>query len=83
MTLLPRLAQQTGACVLLSWCERLPQGRFKVHIEPWTGDSLNNPNASAVELATRMNEAVEKLVRAHPEQYLWAYERHKQPRKGD
>jgi lauroyl/myristoyl acyltransferase len=34
-----------------------------------------------VVMAQAMNQAVEDLVRAHPEQYLWAYARHKQPRE--
>ena len=83
MSLLPRLVQQTGACVLLSWCERLPHGRFKVHLHPWHCELLADPHASAEALATQMNLAVESLVRAHPEQYLWGYDRHKTPRGGD
>ena len=83
MTLLPRLVQQTGACVVLCWCERLPRGRFKIHLSPWPGASLSDPQATEIELATRMNQAVEGMVRAHPEQYLWGYERHKTPRDGD
>jgi KDO2-lipid IV(A) lauroyltransferase len=83
MTLLPRLVQQTGACVLLTWCERLPRGRFKVHLQPWSCELFGDPAAPALELANQMNQAVEALVRAHPEQYLWGYDRHKQPREAD
>jgi KDO2-lipid IV(A) lauroyltransferase len=83
MTLLPRLVQQTGATVLLSWCERLPQGRFVTHFQPWNDPALRDPTASPEALAAAMNLAVETLIRAHPEQYLWGYNRHKQPREGD
>ncbi len=81
MTLVPRLVQQTGATVLLSWCERLPQGRFVTHFQPWVDPVLSDPQASPEALAAAMNQAVEGLVRAHPEQYLWGYNRHKQPRE--
>ncbi len=83
MTLLPRLVQQTGATVLLSWCERLPQGRFMAHVQPWIDPGLSDPQVSPQALAAAMNQAVESLVRAHPEQYLWGYNRHKQPRDGE
>jgi KDO2-lipid IV(A) lauroyltransferase len=83
MTLLPRLVQQTGAVVLLTWCERRPQGRFTLHMRPWTPEGLYDPHTPIDELALQMNRAVEELVRAHPEQYLWGYDRHKQPREGD
>ncbi len=83
MTLLPRLVQQTGAAVLLCWCERREAGRFTVHISPWDHPSLHDPQADPVAMATAMNQAVEAVVRAHPEQYLWAYARHKQPREQD
>ena len=81
MTLLPRLVQQTGATVLMCWCERRGAGRFTVHVSPWDHPSLRDPQADPVVMATAMNQAVEEMVRAHPEQYLWAYARHKQPRE--
>ena len=83
MTLLPRLVQQTGAAVLLTWCERLPAGRFMMHVQPWSDPTWNDPEASPVQWASAMNQAIESLVRAHPEQYLWGYNRYKQPREGD
>jgi KDO2-lipid IV(A) lauroyltransferase len=92
MTLLPRLVQQTGASVLLCWCERLPGGRFVVHVSPCTAlDQALQParqaegrsQADMVELTTAMNTDIEALVRAHPQQYLWGYDRHKQPREED
>ena len=46
-------------------------------------DGLYDPHTPIEELALQMNRAVEELVRAHPEQYLWGYDRHKQPREGD
>ena len=52
-------------------------------MRPWQPDGLNDPQTSLDELAVQMNLAVEELVRAHPEQYLWAYNRHKQPRESE
>jgi len=81
MTLLPRLAQQTGATVLLCWCERLPKGRFRSHILPVTDACITDPQVTREQSATAMNRAIESIVKAHPEQYLWAYARSKQPRQ--
>ena len=80
MTLLPRLAQQTGATVLMCWCERQAAGRFTMHIYPMEPALPTQPDVPLEEAARLMNQAVEAVVRAHPEQYLWGYARYKQPR---
>jgi KDO2-lipid IV(A) lauroyltransferase len=78
MTLAVRLAQQTGAVVLLAWGERLSWGRgFRVHVQP-LATALPADNAQA---ATRVNQAMEALIRHCPQQYLWGYARYKQPRQ--
>lgn len=70
MTLAPRLAV-TGATVLLAYAERLPGGvgyHLKLHPAPATlGD------------AGAVNAAIEGLIRECPSQYLWGYNRYKQP----
>lgn len=77
MTLPARLAQQTGAAVLLAWGERLPAGRgYRVHVRPLEGALAADPG----EAAAQVNGEMERLVRAGPQQYLWAYARYKQPR---
>lgn len=78
MTLSARLARQTDATVLLAWGERLSWGRgFMVHVQP-----MDQPLASdATVAATQINAAMEQLVQACPQQYLWAYARYKQPRQ--
>jgi KDO2-lipid IV(A) lauroyltransferase len=77
MTLAVRLAQQTGAAVVLARCERLPWGRgFVTHFEP-----LPAPLDERLESAVlQINQAMEHLIRQCPEQYLWGYARYKQPR---
>lgn len=84
MTLAARLARQTGATVLLSWCERLPQGRgHVVHMTPWNQDwppQGLDEEAWTLQAATTINRAMEGLILRRPSQYLWGYHRYKQPR---
>jgi KDO2-lipid IV(A) lauroyltransferase len=78
MTLSARLAQQTGAQVLLAWGERLPRGRgYVIHVRP-----LDGPLATdAAVCRAQINTAMERLVRECPQQYLWGYARYKAPRE--
>lgn len=84
MTLATRLVQQTGATLLLLWCERLPRGEgYVVHIRPIgtalpaSGDASETAQVAA---ATAINRAMEDLIRECPSQYLWGYHRYKNPR---
>ena len=71
MTLVSKLVNATGATVLLAYGERLSWGRgFIIHIEPLNTET--NPQD--------INDAIERLVRKKPEQYLWSYQRFKQPK---
>jgi KDO2-lipid IV(A) lauroyltransferase len=74
MTLVGRLAEKTGAPVLLGYAERLPRGRgYRVHVVPM-------PEALPGESAQRrLNRGIEEIVRRCPAQYLWAYNRYKVP----
>jgi KDO2-lipid IV(A) lauroyltransferase len=83
MTLLPKLAQQTGATVLLAWCERLDAGRYVFHVLPPSLQALNQANTTPEQAAQLMNQAIESMVLTRPDQYLWGYARDKQPRAGD
>lgn len=77
MTLSSRLAQQTGATVLLTWGERLPRGRgYRLHFRRFPGELASDPERAAAQV----NAAMEALVRECPQQYLWGYARYKQPR---
>jgi len=81
MTLLAKLAQQTGAQVLQTWCERLASGcGFCLHMRPMDVVEFKDTTVSAEQAATAVNRAVEQMVRHAPGQYLWAYDRDKQPR---
>ncbi len=73
MTLSGRLAQSSGAAVLLACAERLPQGRgYAVRIEP-----LELDFAQSVPL--QINRALERIIATAPAQYLWSYNRYKAP----
>jgi KDO2-lipid IV(A) lauroyltransferase len=78
MTLAARMAQQTGAQLVLIWGERLPWGRgFRLH-----ASGLEQPLSDDLEAAVlQINQAMEVLVRQCPSQYLWGYARYKSPRK--
>jgi KDO2-lipid IV(A) lauroyltransferase len=84
MTLAARLAQQTGAQVLMLWCERQSaNATYVVHVSE-LAQSLPTQAAddAALQLAaaTAINQSMEALIRQNPGQYLWAYKRYKQPR---
>lgn len=81
MTLLPRLAQTTGAKVFLGVCQRVPGGRYVVRFEPFEGTALTDPQASVEEAAAAMNVGIERLIRSLPGQYVWDYARYKEPRQ--
>ncbi len=81
MTLLAKLAQQTGAQVILTWCERLPAGQgFCMHMRPFDAPEMKDVNTAPEAAAAAVNRAVEGMVRDAPGQYLWGYARDKQPR---
>lgn len=76
MTLLPRLARATDAVVLFFFAERLSHGQgYQIHIVP-----TSEPYAEDRETAARQTNAmVERLIQMAPSQYLWSYNRFKQP----
>lgn len=78
MTLAVRLAQQTGAAVVLVWGERLPRGRgFRLHFSEWPGEL----SSDAAEGVAQVNAQMERMIRRCPQQYLWGYARYKAPRQ--
>jgi KDO2-lipid IV(A) lauroyltransferase len=82
MTLLAKLAQQTGAQVIMTWCERLPAGQgFCMHMRPFDAPELKDTKVAAEVAAAAVNRAVETMVLNAPGQYLWGYARDKQPRE--
>jgi len=75
MTLAARLTE-TGAASLLTWGERLPDGRgYRVHFQPPKAPLAG----STVDRAQQINFEIESLIRQCPTQYLWGYNRYKRP----
>jgi KDO2-lipid IV(A) lauroyltransferase len=73
MTLVSKLAKNSGATILMAFGERLPWGRgYIFHIEPIPLEDVASVAA--------LNATIEMAVRRRPEQYLWSYQRYKVPR---
>jgi KDO2-lipid IV(A) lauroyltransferase len=84
MTLAARLAQQAGAPIVLIWCERLPAGGgFHVRLSrlaetlPAAGTDAEALQKAQAEV---INRAMQGLILQCPQQYLWGYNRYKEPR---
>jgi len=78
MTLLSRLAQRTGATVLLGYCERIGETAdgpaFALRFEPVP---------DAADGVAALNAAVERVARRDPAQYQWTYKRWSIPAPGN
>jgi Kdo2-lipid IVA lauroyltransferase/acyltransferase len=74
MTLAGKLAESTGATILMTAAVRLPGGAgFALHFREF--DGMTSGEGSARDL----NAAIERLVKLEPSQYLWSYNRYKVP----
>lgn len=72
------LALKTGAPVVPGFIRRLPDGRHEVQIEPALGLSRTGDRERDVaENTARFNAAIERHVRACPEQWFWVHRRWK------
>lgn len=70
MTLASKLAEKSGAQVLMAFGERLPNGRgYHIHIKPIEEGNINTP--------ALLNQEVEKVIAQCPSQYMWVYDRYK------
>lgn len=68
MTLAGKLAEKTGAAVIMAFGERLENGAgYIIHLSKV--DSIATP--------TLLNQAIERQIAQKPEQYLWQYNRYK------
>lgn len=84
MTLAARLAQQTGAALLLIWADRLPHGQgwlLRVSLPATPLPPAADDEAQQIAAATVVNGEMERLIRESPGQYLWGYHRYKEPRR--
>lgn len=73
MTLAGRLLQASGARVLLSYVARRPRGDgYDLYFSPLELQA-------EMPVTRQINQALEKIIHTHPEQYLWSYNRYKTP----
>ena len=71
MTLASKLAEKTGATVIMAFGERLANGAgFDIHIS----------RLESIATTTLLNNAIEQQIAIKPAQYLWRYDRYKQRR---
>jgi len=81
MVLVSRFARKSGATVIFTYAERLPEGRgFHLHFFPTSMDIAANETEIAV---AALNKGVEQCATACPEQYQWSYKRFKRRPKGE
>jgi len=72
-TLAARLADATGAPIVMVFCERLPRSAgYVVHFHEMRRAGDEPP-------ARQINREVEQLIARQPAQYLWSYNRYKVP----
>ncbi len=77
MTLVHRLQQLTGSPILVAAVERKAVGQgYILHCRRLEAPLPDD----AVAAATVMNQEMEALIRKIPEQYLWGYNRYRQPK---
>lgn len=73
MLLINSLMKRTDAVALMTFAERLPNGRgYCLHVMPAPTGLGNNDEVLAV---TALNQGVEQCVRLAPSQYQWTYKR--------
>lgn len=73
MTLIGKLAQSSGAAVVMCRSERLPRGEgYALYFTPLSLDAT-------APVPVQINGALENAIRQCPEQYLWSYNRYKVP----
>ena len=76
-----RLANRTGASVVVVVAERLPWGRgFRIKITPASEGIYATDNREA---ADSMNHDIENIIRTTPAQYWWAYNRFRTRPEGE
>jgi Kdo2-lipid IVA lauroyltransferase/acyltransferase len=70
MPLPEKLHAVTGASVVMTFCERLANG---------TGWHMHYKTFEGVPTPQAVNNAMQLWIAQHPDQYLWGYNRYKQP----
>ncbi len=70
MTLASKLAEKTGATVIMAFGERLKNGEgYEIHLTRLADGAIATP--------ALLNQAIEQQIAQKPTQYLWSYPRYK------
>ncbi|MEQ1766112.1 MAG: lysophospholipid acyltransferase family protein [Methylotenera sp.] len=70
MTLVSKLAEKTGATIIMAFGERLENAQgFEIHLTKLAEGAVATP--------TLLNQAIEQQIAQKPTQYLWSYPRYK------
>lgn len=68
MTLASKLAEKSGASIIMAFGERLPNGQgYDIHLS----------KVDSIATTTLLNQAIERQIAQCPSQYLWQYDRYK------
>jgi KDO2-lipid IV(A) lauroyltransferase len=74
------LALKTGAPILTMFCLRMPDGTYKIEIAPDVDiSSTGDLEADRIRLMADITAEIERVVRLHPDQWLWLHDRWKAP----
>lgn len=79
MTLVGALAKSTHCQIILAVGVRRPFSGVTLKLYEGPKNLPNDPSQAA----TIVNQSMEELIRAFPEQYIWGYNRYKQPKPRD
>ncbi len=73
---LARLVDRTEALVVPAACIRIAPARYRLRFEPPLDVRTLSPEERQTEaLTARLNREMERLIRGHPEQWLWLHTR--------
>ncbi len=77
LSIVQRLQSLTGATIFILAAERKALGKgYKLHYKELLSPLSDDPVAAATEI----NQEMENMIRLMPDQYLWGYNRYRQPK---
>jgi KDO2-lipid IV(A) lauroyltransferase len=71
------LALRTGAAVVVGFCQRQADGRYRVAMKQVEPESTGDREADAVALTAKMTWEIEQAIRRAPAQWVWMHRRWK------